>query len=106
MVAVLGDMLELGEGAARAHAETGALAGRLGVDRVIALGDFADDLASAARANGALASVVADRDEALQVVASEVTPADVVLVKESRGLALESVAQRLVAGTGQDGVAS
>jgi len=104
LVAVLGDMLELGEDAARAHAETGALAGGLGVDRVVALGRFAPELAAGARAHGAVATVVDDKEQAVRLVAAEASPADVVLVKASRGLALESVAAQLVAGTGQDGV--
>ncbi|MDQ7993446.1 MAG: cyanophycin synthetase, partial [Propionicimonas sp.] len=103
LLAVLGDMLELGEGSAAAHAAVGRLAGRVGVDHVVALGEFADAVAAGAVAAGASATVAADRDDALGLVSGLVSPADVVLVKASRGLALESVAERLVAGPGRNG---
>lgn len=98
LVAVLGDMLELGEAAADAHVEVGELAGSLGVDEVLAVGGFAEAIARGARAGGAAANVVADRTAAVAALNTLVSPSDVVLVKASRGLALESVAERLLAG--------
>jgi UDP-N-acetylmuramoyl-tripeptide--D-alanyl-D-alanine ligase len=92
LAAVLGDMLELGPTAAAQHREIGALAAGLGVDRLVAIGAHAADLASGF---GAGATTVADRDAAVGQVRSWAHPADVVLVKASRGLALESVAEQL-----------
>ena len=103
LLAVLGDMLELGDESRAAHAGVGDLAARLGVDEVVAVGEFSDALATAAAAAGASASVAADRAEAVRIVADRVTAADVVLVKASRGLALESVAEQLLATPGQEG---
>ncbi|MGC3954236.1 MAG: UDP-N-acetylmuramoyl-tripeptide--D-alanyl-D-alanine ligase [Propionicimonas sp.] len=97
LIALLGDMLELGATAAEAHAEVGELAGRLGVDEVLAVGEFAEAIVAGARRRGATATAVADRTAALAALADRVSPADVVLVKASRGLALESVAQQLLA---------
>ena len=97
LIAVLGDMLELGPQAADEHRKVGDLAGSLGVDLVLAVGDFAPELAAAARAQGSEAVVVADRAAAAEQLRAVVSPADVVLVKASRGLALESVAEHLLA---------
>jgi len=95
LLAVLGDMLELGPGAAAAHVEVGALAAALGVDRLIAIGAHADDLVSGA--GGVESTVASDRAAAAATAAAWLSPADVVLVKGSRGLALENVAERLSA---------
>jgi len=101
LLAVLGDMLELGEGAPRDHRAVGELAARLGVDRLIAVGGFAPDLV--AGAGSALeATIAADRDSAAETAAAWLHPADVVLVKASRGLALETVAQHLSAALEAD----
>ena len=88
-IAVLGDMLELGEDAQRLHAQLGALAGELGIDEVVGVGDYAEVVASAARQNRA-SSRVATRDEAADI---ELGPGDVLLVKGSRGIGLELVAE-------------
>lgn len=95
LLAVLGDMLELGDEAAAAHVELGALAASLGVDRLIAIGAHADDLISGA--SGVETSVAADRDGATAAAAAWLSPEDVVLVKASRSLGLEIVAERLSA---------
>ena len=99
LVAVLGDMLELGPDAAAQHRGVGALAGGLGFT-VVAIGDFAEALAEGARGAGAVANVVADRDAAVAVAGADLEASDVVVVKASRGLALEVVADALASGTG------
>jgi UDP-N-acetylmuramoyl-tripeptide--D-alanyl-D-alanine ligase len=104
LLAVFGDMLELGADAARLHRELGAAAARAGVDELVVLGEFADEVAAGARGDVSsrnspvLATPVADRDEALRLALSLATPLDVVLVKASRGLALETVARGLIEG--------
>jgi len=50
-IAVLGDMLELGEGSAVLHREAGALAGGHGL-RVLAVGEFAADTVAGAHSAG------------------------------------------------------
>jgi UDP-N-acetylmuramoyl-tripeptide--D-alanyl-D-alanine ligase len=94
LLAVLGDMLELGPGAPAAHREVGALAAALGVDRLIAIGGHAKDLVSGA-GPGVDATVALDRAAATAAAVEWLRPADVALVKASRGLALESVAEQL-----------
>jgi len=97
LVAVLGDMLELGEASESAHVAIGELAGRLGVDRVIAVGGYAEAIATGARRQGCAAEVAVDRQAAVVAASAVVSSTDVVLVKASRGLALESVAAQLLA---------
>ena len=97
LIAVLGDMLELGPQALDEHRVVGDLAGSLGVDLVLTVGEFAPAMAEAAVARGSAAMVLADRTVAAEQLHAFVSPADVVLVKASRGLALESVAEHLLA---------
>lgn len=91
--AVLGDMLELGSEAPALHA---ALARRLsaaGIDEVVALGEFAALLVAGQPGR---ARVAADVAQAAAWVRAEVAPGDVVLVKASRGLALNLVADEIL----------
>ncbi len=101
--ALLGDMLELGEAAAGEHHRIGALAAGLGVTDLLAIGEYADDIVAGATQSAVdiRVGVVADKF-AMATSAAPLGPADVVLVKASRGLALETVAAALAAGvTGQ-----
>jgi UDP-N-acetylmuramoyl-tripeptide--D-alanyl-D-alanine ligase len=99
LLAVLGDMLELGPTAASAHREVGALAAGLGVDRLLAVGGFAPDLVAGF---GDGATAVPDRKAAATEASDWARAADVVLVKASRGLGLETVAEAL-SSTGEGG---
>ena len=87
-VAVLGDMHELGPESAELHAEAGTLAADLGIDELLSVGEHAGIVAEAARARGIEARVVT-REEAAQV---ELAPGDLLLVKGSRSVGLELVA--------------
>ena len=98
-IAVLGEMLELGETAASAHEEVGRLAADLRVDHLVVVGAGAEAMHRAAAAAGGQTTSVAvpDTDSALDVVADLVVPGDRVLVKASRAAGLERVAAELVA---------
>lgn len=98
-VAVLGEMRELGDTEARAHHDVGVHAARLGVDLLVTVGDVAEAIAQGARSVAGWRGeviVTAGREEALAQVGQNVSAADVVLVKASRGAALEHVATGLV----------
>jgi UDP-N-acetylmuramoyl-tripeptide--D-alanyl-D-alanine ligase len=103
-VAVLGQMLELGDGAAEAHRSVGAYAARAGVDVLLAVGDDAARIAEgfAAVGGGGVSRTTAGRDEAADWLRHNVSAADVVLVKASRGAALELIADDLT-GSGKEG---
>jgi UDP-N-acetylmuramoyl-tripeptide--D-alanyl-D-alanine ligase len=98
--AVLGDMLELGDEAEQAHADLGALVATRGIDRLVAVGAHAEPMAAAARAGGLADQAVGaypDKAAAQAAVLAGLTPGDVVLVKASRGLALDTVAEAILA---------
>ncbi len=96
-VAVLGDMLELGETGPALHREAGrALAGR--VDVVVGVGTLARELLEGAREAGTPAASLhffADASEAAGGVAAGIGQGDAVLVKGSRGIKLEKVVEAL-----------
>jgi UDP-N-acetylmuramoyl-tripeptide--D-alanyl-D-alanine ligase len=97
--AILGDMLELGELAAGEHEALGRYLAQIGIDRLVALGRQAATVVGAARATGledSAAVVAADKSEAAAIVLGGLGPADVVLVKASRGLALDTVAEQIL----------
>jgi UDP-N-acetylmuramoyl-tripeptide--D-alanyl-D-alanine ligase len=101
--AVLGDMLELGEAAAEEHAAIGRFAALSGVEHLVAIGEYATRITSAAVAAGlpsTRAVRVTAKADAVAVVASDLGPGDVVLVKASRGLALDTVADEILAAVG------
>lgn len=90
-VAVLGDMLELGPDEARFHAEIGAHARAAGVDVLVAVGPRARHFADGYGDVLALPDAAA----AAEAVPRLVQPGDTVLVKASRGVGLEVVAEAL-----------
>ena len=98
-VAVLGEMKELGDTAAAEHREIGAEVARAGIDVLLVIGPEAAPMADGARSVtdwAGTAMPVADRDVALAWLRENIVAGDVVLVKASRGAALEHVAQGLV----------
>ncbi|MGA8852446.1 MAG: UDP-N-acetylmuramoyl-tripeptide--D-alanyl-D-alanine ligase [Aeromicrobium sp.] len=92
-VAVLGEMLELGDLSESAHRTIGRLARDLGYDRVVVVGSGA---AAIAEGSGEIAEIVADVDVAIGTLSAWLTADDVVLVKASRGCRLERVADGLL----------
>ncbi len=101
LVAVLGDMLELGAAAPAEHETLGELAAGLGFE-VVAVGGWADEIARGVRRGFGTVTLVSDREEAVAVAGRGLQPSDVVVVKASRGLALDRVADALAAaGSGR-----
>jgi UDP-N-acetylmuramoyl-tripeptide--D-alanyl-D-alanine ligase len=99
--AVLGDMLELGADAEHEHAGIGDFVARAGLDHLVAIGDFAPTMVAAAQAAGMDdAVVVVDKPSAVRTVLAGLGPGDVVLVKASRGLALDTVAEEIATAVG------
>ena len=100
-IAVLGEMLELGDHATDLHRACGRAAQAAGVDvLIVAGGQPAKALADEARAAGmAAASVVVAEDKvgAGEALRQVVRPGDLVLVKGSRGIVLDQVVEMLKA---------
>jgi UDP-N-acetylmuramoyl-tripeptide--D-alanyl-D-alanine ligase len=96
-IAVLGDMLELGDHAERAHEEVGSIAGK-SADVLIAVGEHAARMVQSARRAGMPAdkALVADgADEAVAALTQFLGPRSQVLVKGSRGMRLERVVEKI-----------
>ena len=92
-VAVLGDMAELGQDAPRYHREVGRHASEVGVDVLLTVGPLAEHYGEqteipSVRSVGGVDEAIAALDELLQ-------PGDCVLVKASRSVGLEVVAEAL-----------
>ncbi len=93
-IAVLGDMLELGETSAEAHRELGRTAARLGVDSIITVGTLMKHMAEGAIEAGLPRERVFEtltHAEAAELVRKLSRPGDVVLVKGSRGMKMEKI---------------
>ncbi|SDQ53675.1 UDP-N-acetylmuramoyl-tripeptide--D-alanyl-D-alanine ligase [Quadrisphaera sp. DSM 44207] len=98
--AVLGEMLELGDAATAEHDAVGRLAVRLDVSRLVAVGAGARAVYTGALLEGSFgdeAAWVPDADAAEALLAAELRPGDVVLVKSSHGAGLRHLGDRLAA---------
>lgn len=95
-LAVLGDMLELGDGAAQMHEDIGAKASGI-VDLLIGVGDFAADICrgAAARLKPEQLVQLSDVDAAIGYLLEQQRPGDRILVKGSRGVKLDRLADAL-----------
>jgi len=91
-VAVLGDMAELGSATETAHREVGRLAAELGVDRVFAIGQFAQLTAEGA---GGRAAALGSLEPAVEALIHGLEAGDAVLIKASRSSRLERVVEAL-----------
>lgn len=93
-VAVLGDMLELGEAGPELHREIGETAARFGTGIVIAVGTLGRHIAEGARSAGMTSGRVfeaGDTSQAATALRDHSRPGDVVLVKGSRGMKMEKI---------------
>jgi UDP-N-acetylmuramoyl-tripeptide--D-alanyl-D-alanine ligase len=93
-LAVLGDMLELGERETELHREVGAEATAAGVEVLVTVGPRAAVMLDEFDGEG---YAVADAGEAAALVGELLESGDVMLVKGSRGVGLEVVAEALEA---------
>jgi UDP-N-acetylmuramoyl-tripeptide--D-alanyl-D-alanine ligase len=104
-VAVLGEMLELGELSEEQHADVGAHAAGSGVGVLLTVGAAAGAIGVGARGTpGWQGEIVATagRDEAERWLRHNVGARDAVLVKASRGAALEHLADALLGGPAEE----
>jgi UDP-N-acetylmuramoyl-tripeptide--D-alanyl-D-alanine ligase len=92
LVAVLGGMFELGSGAREYHREAGLLAGEVGVDLLVCVGDEARWYAETFPGEVLLYE---DACEAAQGLERELRGGDYVVVKGSRGVGLDRLTRKL-----------
>lgn len=95
-LALLGDMLELGERTEELHRGIGALCAELGLDGLLTVGRLAGFIASSARDNGLTNVREVSKEEAARLIKDELRAGDTLLVKASRGMALETVIQAVI----------
>lgn len=99
-VAVLGDMLELGEASELYHREAGSLVASAGrVDLLVCVGEQGRVIAESARQSGIPAGSIRcfdDAPAAAAVLPGMLRDGDLVLLKASRGVHLETVAKAIV----------
>jgi UDP-N-acetylmuramoyl-tripeptide--D-alanyl-D-alanine ligase len=98
-LAVLGDMLELGERSPELHREVGRVAAREGVDYLLAMGKQAHHLLGGAAEGGMPSERLIqgnDHGELAHKVRALMTPGAWVLVKGSRGMRMERVVEALL----------
>ena len=99
-VAVLADMLELGEGEKEFHRLAGEVAARAGWDVIVAVGPLAALIAEGAAGTGMSAAAIhrfADAEAAAAAIPDIVRDGDLVLVKGSRGMRTETIVDKLKA---------
>ncbi len=97
--AVLGEMKELGADSQEEHDALGRLIVRLDVSKLVAVGDGTRALHLGASLEGSWgdeSAWVPDADAAIALLRDHIRPGDVVLVKASRSVGLERVAEMLL----------
>lgn len=100
-IAVLGDMLELGEFSGEAHQQLGQKAGELSIDLLLVLGEESPVVVESALRHGLdpeRARVVESHSEAISILKQEIRDGDWILVKGSRRMAMERIVQGLMEG--------
>lgn len=105
-VAVLGDMLELGNYEIEGHKKVGKKAAELDIDILITIGDRAKYYKEGAAEAGLPVERIFDfteQAEALKWIEENISPADVILFKASRGMQLDKMVQNFL-GCQRDGV--
>jgi UDP-N-acetylmuramoyl-tripeptide--D-alanyl-D-alanine ligase len=93
-IAVLGDMLELGQQAVAYHRQAGYCAAHLGIDYLFLYGSFAESVAEGAR-SGALDErhiwVFATKEDLAEYLEQTMKHGDWILVKGSRAMGMEEI---------------
>ena len=102
-IAVLGDMLELGQASRDLHTEIGRFAATSGLTKIFATGDFADAVEKGARDGGMAPADIfcGSKDDIFSALKKTIKPDDWVLIKGSRGMRMETLVQALQAEYGR-----
>ena len=95
-MAVLGDMFELGSLAPVLHAGVGEYLGKAGIHCLVAVGELSEHMAQAAEKAGVpMVFHCPDKGAAIPVLKDNVKPDSTILVKASRGMAMEELVDYL-----------
>lgn len=96
-IAILGDMFELGSGSAEYHREIGDYAFQKSVDMVLSVGENAREIVNAAKKNSMNAVHFHNKEMLIKVLSQWIRKGDLVLVKGSRGMAMEEIVKAIEA---------
>lgn len=96
-IAVLADMLELGEREKEFHYQVGAFIAQKPIDMIIAYGSLAPHILQAIKESGShqVCILCKDREEVFEKVKENLKEKDIVLLKGSNGMKLKEVAARI-----------
>ncbi|MBW2155876.1 MAG: UDP-N-acetylmuramoyl-L-alanyl-D-glutamate--2,6-diaminopimelate ligase [Deltaproteobacteria bacterium] len=103
-ILILGDMLELGEHAESLHREMGSKAAGSGMERIYVTGDYAENVVTGALEEHMDSSAIfkGTREEILEDIIGRLDAGDWILVKGSRGMAMEKVVEGLLRWAGNE----
>jgi UDP-N-acetylmuramoyl-tripeptide--D-alanyl-D-alanine ligase len=93
-IAVLGDMLELGNRSEESHKTVGRLFGSIGLEKLILVGENADFYYYGAREGGMNPETIEkcpDVETAIKIIDSLKRPGDIIFIKGSRAVGMEKV---------------
>ncbi|GAB1475178.1 UDP-N-acetylmuramoyl-tripeptide--D-alanyl-D-alanine ligase [Bacillota bacterium] len=94
-IAILGDMFELGDDEEKYHREVGEYASQKAIDVIISVGKNSEHISLAAKERGGQAFHFVSKDMLINVMAQWVRKGDAILVKGSRGMAMDEIARKL-----------
>lgn len=94
-IAVLGDMLELGDASVPAHESVGQELPDYGIGLALCVGPLSRHTVEQARARGVEAHWFSDKIQLAEHLRQELSAGDTVLVKASRGMALETIVSQI-----------
>jgi len=97
-IAVLGDMLELGQNSADFHYQLGKLCGTCQIDILVTVGNLAQHIANGAKEAGMLKKNILNFDDtrdAAHVLSNILKPKDVILIKGSRKMDMGKIVEWL-----------
>lgn len=97
-IAVLGDMLELGDASKERHRYIGKIAGGLGLDLLFIVGEFKKDVADSAIKAGMdkkCVQALSDKSEVVNELEKILKKGDILLVKGSRAVGMEEIIEKL-----------
>ncbi len=98
LIVGLGEMLELGDETVPAHIEAGWMAAEAGASWLFAMGDHSEEIKAGATGNGLAPERVfrvETHEEMIQRIGDVLKPGDIILLKGSRRIGLDSVARGL-----------
>jgi UDP-N-acetylmuramoyl-tripeptide--D-alanyl-D-alanine ligase len=97
-IAVLGDMLELGAQSTALHREIGRVAGDAHIDQLYVAGNFATAVADGAMDRQMKADRIfcGTKEAIIEQLNHHLQEGDMILVKGSRGMAMEQVVEAIV----------